>query len=190
MNSTDLGARQAGFTLIEILITLLIIPIGLLGLASVHAEMLVNQFESYQRAQALLLVQDMTSRIRSNSREARAGSYTTADDYGLVPQNCSDASVTSSGAVSIDLCEWSEQIRGASVTEAGKQLGSIINGRGCLENLPPLADGAAVIRVTVAWQGLSATVAPPSTCGSDEYGPDDRLRRVASVDVVLAKLGL
>ena len=181
--------RQTGFTLIEILITLLIIPVGLLGLASVHAQMLVNQFESYQRAQALLLVQDMTSRIRSNSRLARAGSYTTGD-YGLIPKDCSDATVTSAGAVSIDLCEWGEQIRGVSVTEAGKQLGSIIKGRGCIENLPALADGGAVIRVTVAWQGLSATVVPASACGADEYGADDSVRRVVSVDVVLAKLGL
>lgn len=176
---------QRGFTLIEVLITLLVLAIGLLGLAGMNARMLNSQFEAYQRAQAMLLVEDMASRVRSNSQAARNGDYATGTVQGLSDETCA-----STYDVSVDLCEWNQALRGASVEVSGQQLGSIIGARGCIDNVSISATEQAVIRVTVAWQGLSPSVAPASACGRDEYGSDDSLRRAVSVDVVLAYLGV
>jgi len=49
------GRRHGGFTLIEILVTLFILAIGLLGLAGMQALAQKTELESYQRAQALIL---------------------------------------------------------------------------------------------------------------------------------------
>lgn len=180
------GSREGGFTLIEVLITLLVLAIGLLGLAAMNARMLNSQFEAYQRAHAMMLVEDMASRIRSNPLAARAGDYDTGNEQGLT------ASQVCSGTydVSIDLCEWNNALRGASVEASGQQLGSILGARGCIENRNISPTGEAVIRVTVAWQGLTPSVAPASSCGQGAYGSDDSLRRAVSVDVVLAYLGV
>ncbi len=65
-----LGARKAvcesGFTLLEVLISLLILSFGLLGLAGLQAHSLRNNHSAYLRSQASLLAYDMSDRIRAN----------------------------------------------------------------------------------------------------------------------------
>jgi type IV pilus modification protein PilV len=58
--------RDGGVTLVEVLVTLVILAIGLLGLVAMHARVQVLQAESYQRAQALILLKDMAGRIANN----------------------------------------------------------------------------------------------------------------------------
>ena len=179
------GAR--GFTLIEVLVSLLIMAIGMLGLARLQMTTLNNQFEAYQRARALLLTEDLASRIRVNSTRARAGDYPAGTRYGLgAGQNC----IATADSVERDLCEWNTALAGAEVRSVGKNLGSIVRARGCLSNPEPSADGEFAIRITVAWLGRAATVSPASSCGRDQYGGDDRFRRTASLDVVLANLAM
>src|SRR4026209_1446790 len=56
------SSTQSGFSLVEILVTLVIVMIGLLGLAGVQMRAHQAEMESYQRAQALVLVADMVDR--------------------------------------------------------------------------------------------------------------------------------
>ncbi|TMH30961.1 MAG: type IV pilus modification protein PilV, partial [Betaproteobacteria bacterium] len=62
--------KSRGFTLIEVLISMLIMAIGLLGLAGMQAVAQRAEVESYQRAQALVLVQDMVDRVNANRKVA------------------------------------------------------------------------------------------------------------------------
>jgi len=55
-----------GFTLIEVLIAVLVLSIGLLGLASLQANGLRSNFGAYARSQAVILANDMADRIRAN----------------------------------------------------------------------------------------------------------------------------
>ena len=71
---------QRGATLIEILVSLVILMLGLLGLIGVMIQSQRAQQESYQRMQALLLVQDMASRINGN--RAAADCYVQASALG------------------------------------------------------------------------------------------------------------
>lgn len=185
MTGVRLNNIQQGFTLIEVLVTVLILAIGLLGAAGMHSRMLNGQFEAYQRATASLLVGDMANRVRSSPLAARLGGYGGVTIYGLADQNCAGLS-----GVDADKCEWNQALRGAGVVEGAQQLGSIIGARGCIDNVSIGATSQATIRVTVAWQGLAATVAPASACGAGAYGADDRFRRTASVDITLAYLGI
>ncbi|MGE5027346.1 MAG: prepilin-type N-terminal cleavage/methylation domain-containing protein, partial [Betaproteobacteria bacterium] len=56
--ATHPSYRNAGFSMIEILVTLVILLIGLLGLAGLITRSQQAEMESYQRAQALILLQD------------------------------------------------------------------------------------------------------------------------------------
>lgn len=58
--------KKNGFTLIEVLITVVILAIGLLGLAGLQINSLRDNLSAEHRAKAALLAYDMTDRMRSN----------------------------------------------------------------------------------------------------------------------------
>ena len=58
--------RQSGFSLIEVLISIVIASIGLLGLAGMQATGLKNNHSAYQRSQATVLAYDLADRMRAN----------------------------------------------------------------------------------------------------------------------------
>lgn len=64
--SGPFAAVQCGFTLIEVLIAILVLSIGLLGLAGLQATSLRNNHDAYLTTQATYLANDMADRIRSN----------------------------------------------------------------------------------------------------------------------------
>jgi type IV pilus assembly protein PilV len=180
---------ESGFTLLELMVTALIIAVGLLGLAGLQAKMAATQMDAYQRAHALVLVEDMAARINSRRSDAKAGAYAASGTMTVVgagddfdpAQGCAQADLTAR-----DLCEWSRALKGAGTTDDTEAfLGAIIGARGCIERLPV---NPVTFRVSVAWQGLSDTVAPSLACGQDvDYGSAGR-RRVLAVQLTLADL--
>jgi type IV pilus assembly protein PilV len=58
--------RQRGFSLIEVMITMLLLSIGLLGIAGIIVTNLKNNQSSYARGQASLLAADIVDRMRAN----------------------------------------------------------------------------------------------------------------------------
>lgn len=178
---------QRGVAMLEILVSILITAFGLLALAGLQTKMNAALMESFQRAQALTLVQDMTQRLQAN-RDQNA-SYVTANPVGTgdaAPASCAGAGTRAQ----IDLCEWSNALKGASEkSEANANVGGMIGARGCVEQLqaPNPAVGICqpgMYRLSVAWQGMNSTVTPAVTCGQDAYG-DETLRKVVSTQVVI-----
>ncbi|MBZ4192819.1 MAG: type IV pilus modification protein PilV [Candidatus Contendobacter sp.] len=96
--------RQKGFTLLEVLVAVLVLAIGLLGLAGLQATSLqVNQSAS-MRSQATNLAYDMADRIRANRSAARAGDY---DSQALATTPPSCAVITLSGTLAArDIAFW------------------------------------------------------------------------------------
>ncbi len=70
--------RQTGLTLVEVLVSVVILLVGLLGLAALMTNSQKAESESYQRAQALLLLQDMVGRINANRAVAACYAITDA----------------------------------------------------------------------------------------------------------------
>lgn len=168
-----------GFSLIEVLITIVVLAFGLLGLAALQAKVHGAGIESVQRSQALVILQDMVARINAN--RADAASYI-ASDIGITDiEGCADPA----DAAVRDLCEWSETLKGASVVKGETNLGGLIGAQGCIAQV--VAGPPQTLRVSVAWQGLVATAAPSVLCGQNDYG-DENLRRVVSTLVTIADL--
>ena len=63
----------SGFTLLEVMIALLVLSIGLLGIAALQANSLKVNHGAYQRSQAIFLAYDMMDRLRANRTAALAG---------------------------------------------------------------------------------------------------------------------
>ncbi len=75
--------KDKGFTLIEILITVLILSIGLLGLAGLQVTSMKNNHSSYLRTQATLLAYDIIDRMRANPNSVAAGQYEVKGAYTI-----------------------------------------------------------------------------------------------------------
>jgi type IV pilus assembly protein PilV len=178
-------APDKGFSLIEVLVTIVILVIGLLGLAGLQFRALTSQMESYQRSQALILLKDMADRIDDN--RANAASYITTTPLGTLYGSCT-ATGTGSAA---DLCEWSNALLGAAEMQGTNPVGAMIGARGCIYQIAAAASGVpAQYLVAVAWQGLNPTASPAVPCGqgSSNYGSSDALRRVVSLPISIAIL--
>ena len=185
------AGRQAGMTMLEVLITLVILAFGLLGLAGLHLKIQTLDMEAYQRAQAILLLRDMVERIKANG--AAAASY--------VPASASTAygshyTATCPGATQAqkDICEWTNALQGAAESSSGTKVGAMIEARGCVQEItaPDPTSGVCrpgSYRVTVAWQGLFLTTPPAAglTCGlgATQYGSNDAIRRAISSTIVI-----
>jgi type IV pilus assembly protein PilV len=179
--------RQAGTTMLEVLVTLVILAFGMLGLAGLHIKIQTLDMEAYQRAQAILLLRDTVERIKANS--ANAADYVPASASTMYGSGYT-ATCPGSTQAEKDICEWSNALQGASESSSGTKVGAMIGARGCIQQItaPDPTPGICqpgTYRVSVAWQGLFATSAPALSCGSGQYGLNEAVRRAISSDIVI-----
>jgi type IV pilus assembly protein PilV len=182
--------RQRGTSLVEVLVTVIVLAFGLLGIAALQGKAQMGNLESYQRAQAVVLLQDMRARLSSNG--ANAASYLTATAVGTndsQPADCSGAADTAAR----DLCEWSNALKGAAevdTTNSSTKVGAMLGARGCIEQLQATnaATGVCqpgIYRLSVVWQGMHPTKVSSLACGKNAYGTDDSYRRAIAVQVAV-----
>lgn len=180
---------QRGTTLLEVLVTIVILAIGLLGLAGLQMRLQSSEMEAYQRAQALVLLNDMASRIAANRNNAASYATGTVTPLG----GTADCPTTTATRQQIDAGEWCNALKGAGETLGTSDVGAMIGGRGCVEDL-----GSGEYLVTVAWQGMTPISAPPASvaCGKNLYDSDaagsactgDLCRRVITTVVRIGNL--
>ena len=102
-------AKQSGFTLVEVLVSALLLSIGLVGLAGLQAASLVNNQSSFMRSQATALAYDLADRMRSNVPGANAGAYDPAN--AAITASCKTASgCTTQQMAEHDIAEWNAAI--------------------------------------------------------------------------------
>jgi type IV pilus assembly protein PilV len=70
--------RARGFTLVEMLVALVVLSIGLLGVAALQLTSLRSNHSSAMRSQATFLAYDIIDRMRANREAALAGEYNVA----------------------------------------------------------------------------------------------------------------
>jgi len=171
------ASRQAGgFALIEVMITILLVSVGLLGMAGLHARTVVAEMESYQRTQAVLLAADMADRLAAHKSNA---AQLVGDDYGAGPvEDCSGMA-----GYAFDRCRWNNALRGGTEMSGGAAVGTLLAGRGCIA-----AQSARQYRIVVSWQGLAPTGGPGAGCGQEPSGTGS-IRRAVVLSVMLADLG-
>jgi type IV pilus assembly protein PilV len=99
MNNSH-SSRQRGATLIEVLIAVVVLSIGLLGLAGLQVTSVQSNHSAYQRSQASLLANDLADRMRANRTEALTNAYVA--DYA----DSSSSHTVSGTRAEIDLAEW------------------------------------------------------------------------------------
>ena len=92
-----------GFTLIEVLISMIILSIGFLGLASLQTTGLQNSDGAYMQTQASVLAYDMAERIKANGSNTTYGGITTG---ASTAQNCTSGACTPAQIKAHDVNTW------------------------------------------------------------------------------------
>lgn len=163
---TAMRKSAAGASLIEVLVSLLVLSLGVLAVAALQLIAKRNNMDAGQRTIAAQLAYDIIERMRANSSTealvvyvANASPYPTAfvgyDKLGEAPSvNCTGPTDLCS-AVQLarhDLWEWEESLDGAAETEgASGRVGGLNYPTACIEG--PVAGGSGLYTVTIAWRG-------------------------------------
>ena len=201
-------SRQRGFSMIEVLVSLLIIQVGLLGLVGTQVIAQRAESEAYQRAQAVILLNDMVERLNANRGYASCFNFTGAttgtpylgvNDAGHFTTSCT-GSVMAQQAMD----GWDRELQGSAERDSSvtNKIGGILSARGCVSSFVG-ADGITQYVVAVVWQGQSDSFSPTAmaaanstntalqqaaACGTGLYGSDDGLRRMVYDTVQIATL--
>lgn len=179
-----------GYSLLEVLITMFVIAIGLLGLVGLQARALTAEVEAAARGQALMLVNDMADRMEANLAQVKnpAGNATynqvsgsnkvvfgTGYTNACVTNNAASLSNqalcckttaqggTKNSVAESDVCEWDLALKGIGETTGGAaKVGAMAGARGCV-----FLQATSVYQIDVVWQGRDNTgaVASDLTCG-------------------------
>jgi type IV pilus assembly protein PilV len=107
LNNINRHRRSRGFMLIEVLIAMLVLAIGLLGIAAMQVRGLQYSHDAYLRSQISVLAASMADRMRLN--RALVAGYTAGSPYTVPstqPMGCTESSV---GATN-DLACWHKEV--------------------------------------------------------------------------------
>ena len=193
------NSQQAGYLMIEVLITMFILAVGLLGVVGLQARAEQAETDSYQRTQALILAQDMADRISANRTVAfdtTTSPYVIATTAPLGTGSAKDCSAPATTA-DIDLCAWSNALIGAAesyggtcdtsaaTTRGANCAGTLLNARGCITS-----PATHVYLIQVVWQGMTPGYAPPGSvlCGANDYNAIDDYRRAVTTVVQIGDI--
>jgi type IV pilus assembly protein PilV len=94
-----------GFTLFEVLIALVVLSVGLLGLASLQTNTLKFNQGAYLRSQATNLAYDLADRMRANRAAAITNAYDGVD-YATTLPDCNPAGVAGASVAERDISAW------------------------------------------------------------------------------------
>lgn len=149
------GARRAvrGISLVETLVALLVLSIGLMGVAALLLQSVRGSRTALFRTQAVNLVSDMADRIRAN---ANAGPAYTMETYGEGPaeRGCVSTAADDGGAncsvnelAEDDLARWEQAVREALPGDGEATPVAVVE-----HFAAPDASTPERYRVLVAWQ--------------------------------------
>ncbi len=161
-----------GFTLVEVLVTVVILAIGLLGLAGLQLNGLLHNTTAYERSQAIILAYDIIDRMRAN--RDNVASYATALNVEPTSTNCFGAAADCSPAeiAAFDLNQWKCSL-GQWVDDADC---IALDGAGIIDSTGKLSNGDGSISINAVNETVTVTI-------QWEENRDDDANRFTSLSV-------
>lgn len=186
--------RQSGFSMLEVLISIVVLAFGMLGLGSLQMRLQTTYVDAQQRAQAVQIMRDIGERMNANAGQATQYVTGLANPAGVNDGRNGDCGNAALTVAERDLCQWSQRLKGVSVMQDDQALGSMIGARGCIEELRPQNPTpgvctSGIYRVSIAWQGLQESAAPEAglACGKGLFG-EESYRRIFSSTLIVGTL--
>ena len=101
--------RQRGVSLVESMIALLVISVGLLGIAALQVTSMKQNNSAMHHSQAVWIGYNIADRIRANF--AQFNSYTGIKTSGSYSQNCASGPCTAAQLVTSDAADWASVVQ-------------------------------------------------------------------------------
>ncbi|MBC8212031.1 MAG: type IV pilus modification protein PilV [Gammaproteobacteria bacterium] len=139
--------RQSGLTLIESMVALLVISVGLLGIAALQINSLKQNSSAFWHSQAVLMAHDMADRVRAN--RAEIVNYVGIDTQSNYSQDCMGSPCNTDQMRLSDAADWTAMLT------------LIPSGRGIIR--APVADQMDIV---VMWDD-EGTGATGTACGNN-----------------------
>ncbi len=175
--------RQRGLTLIEVLITLTILSVGLMGVAGMQGIAKRSTHQAYQRTLATQLVDGIIERIRANPTAAASYHTGTSTPLGSSSKgnttpspDCSGSAVCNAAQLATyDLWSWEQGIDGAAITKVINastiRTGGLASSNGCIVFAADAGKtNTGQMTVILSWESLTdisdAVEAGGTACGS------------------------
>lgn len=152
----NLPRQQQGLSLIEVLITAVVMGFGLLAVAALQTVAVRGNYTAYQYTQATNLARGMVERMRSNPLAAIDGDYnlkagTTPSAAG---KDCKSNTCTASELAEWDLADWFAELAPSDFepgTDATAGRDTLPDGSAQIECLDAACDEQSLFAVTVFW---------------------------------------
>lgn len=199
---------STGVSLIEVLVSLVILSLGMLAVVALQLVSKRNNADAGQRTIAAQLAYDIAERMRANASTATLPNYllgaTTTpagalyDPDTTAPAACTSGSpCTAAQTVTRDLWSWEQTLKGASETVDGESTGGLVTPLGCIEQITNDGGGDGIYAITIVWRGsvqipdsgaspdCGRAGEPGNTAAPALYGDDDEYRRVLSLPVYI-----
>jgi type IV pilus assembly protein PilV len=138
------AARAAGFTIVEVLVSLIILSIGLLGIAKLVLYSAHSNDSAYLRSQATQLAYEILDNMRANPTAAAAGNYNTT--LGAAASNPGFSCLNTNCPVASNLALYDVYIWKSRLA-AGATGGALPSGQGAVT-----VTGTAPIMATIVVQ--------------------------------------
>ncbi|HAT1821821.1 TPA: type IV pilus modification protein PilV [Legionella pneumophila] len=153
VNRMDTLAKYKGMTLLEVLISVVILAVGMLGIASMLIVSNKANNSSYAKLQAVQAVYDIFDRIRANSEAASNGSYNISNiGSNGYPTTVNTPSVLCNASV----CNPSQLAQYDTWYWLTRVVSQLPNGSGSITSALSGVAGNTVITVTVQWDDSKA----------------------------------
>lgn len=134
-----------GFSLIEVLVTLLLTTIGILGMVAMQGRSIQYIQDSVQRTHAAMLAGDLFERIKANASRTDAYEFASLPDAATDPAECLELA---NSEVTEQLACWSSEVR--SLLPGAADLADEFHV--CLSQTPGECGAGSAIEIQVAWR--------------------------------------
>lgn len=153
---------QQGFSIVEVLFSVFVFSIGLLGVAGMQLMTQQSDFEARQRTQAAFLANSMIEKMRINA-SALADYHNSVVGDGAVPTpavDCLTSDCSPTQLSDYDLWSWEQFLDGHAEQQGDDLVGGLVAPTGCIV----VNDNR--VTVTVAWRGQQTIAADEQVqCG-------------------------